>query len=653
MARFESVVVLAARTSAGTEARPTPARGRVVAGAGQFYTAARMLEHQETIAALSGRGYDLLEVAVELLLIGLAVHWLATMLHGTRGTRPLRALLVLLVIVTLVVRVISVRLGWTRLDLLYRYFVLGLGTVALVAFQPELRRAVFRISDVRLFRRKRPQQSKLANALVKAAANLSKNKQGALIAIERSVNLQGWAENGTLLNAEVSANLLNSIFFPNSPLHDMGVIIRGTRVVAANCQFPLAEGDEVDSTLGSRHLAAIAMSYETDALLLVVSEETGAIAIADNGELQRFLSIDDLAGELETRLESHDGDGAPLAIGPHGRGWRRVWRYARHWLTVGVLTATVWYLADQSTQIEVEGAKLELTIATPEQNRSVDLLAPSPPLFSVTLRGPARAVNALRNAALYEPLRVTWVMPAGEQTGERAMTSASIFAQLSELRSRGIQPVTVRPEQVRFRLDEQVSVTMPLKVAAGDVGVEDAVIEPPQALVTIRARDLETIPTEQRFVSVPVAARLADARNGQVASLSGVPVSDRVAGARAIVTPKQANVTLRVAGQRAQRKLTGVPVHFRVSPRILENYQVERLDPNEFLVDITVQGERNLVNSFDARDVRAFVEIDGRLEPPSESFRSVEVGFHLPRGVELVPPAQTVQIRLVPRAASR
>ena len=253
----------------------------------------------ETLTRLFERfGADNLYVVVaELVLIGLMVNWCAGVLHGTRGTRLLRGLLVVLVVATLVVRALADQLHLARLALLYQYFIIGMAFIALVAFQPELRRALIRAGDVRFLRRVSPHH-KLISALVESAGYLSRNRYGALVAVQRDVGLANWAENGTQLNAEVSANLLKSIFFPNSALHDLGVIVRGSRVLAAACQFPVAESGELDPSLGSRHRAAVGLSAESDALVLVVSEETGTISLADSGRLTRFLALDDLQDAL-------------------------------------------------------------------------------------------------------------------------------------------------------------------------------------------------------------------------------------------------------------------------------------------------------------------------------------------------------------------
>ncbi|MFQ5807905.1 MAG: diadenylate cyclase, partial [Phycisphaerae bacterium] len=238
-----------------------------------FYTVAVNFDTLTSLLTRFGSGGYYVALT-ELLLIGLLVNWCAGVLHGTRGTRLLRGLLIVLVAATLVVRLLADQLGWTRLDLLYHYFIIGMAFVALVAFQPELRRALIRAGELPFLRRPMP-QSRLISRLVESAGYLSRNRFGALIAIQRDVGLANWAENGTQLNAEVSANLLNSVFYPNSALHDLGMIIRGNRVLAAGCQFPVAESGELVASLGSRHRAAVGLSAESDALVLVVSEETG------------------------------------------------------------------------------------------------------------------------------------------------------------------------------------------------------------------------------------------------------------------------------------------------------------------------------------------------------------------------------------------
>ncbi|MHC4609313.1 MAG: diadenylate cyclase [Planctomycetota bacterium] len=138
----------------------------------------------------------------------------------------------------------------------------------------------------------------MIDPIVSAVGQLSKKKIGALIAIERTTSLGGVSESGVSIDAAVSAELIETIFWPGSALHDMGMIVEQGRIVAAGCQFPLADSEDVDRSLGSRHRAAVGMSHECDAVVIVVSEETGTISVAQRGRLRRSLSTDSLRSVL-------------------------------------------------------------------------------------------------------------------------------------------------------------------------------------------------------------------------------------------------------------------------------------------------------------------------------------------------------------------
>ena len=185
-----------------------------------------------------------------------------------------------------------------RIEFLYDKFLSFASFAIVVVFQPELRRALLRLGETRLFRGWSQQINEEIEALVESAAFLSRRKIGALIAIEREVGLGGIAESGTRLNADLTSELLNTIFWPNSPLHDLGVIISQGRVAYAGVQFPLAESGDLERELGSRHRAAVGMSQESDAVVLVVSEETGDVSIAERGQLIRKLTPEGLRGLL-------------------------------------------------------------------------------------------------------------------------------------------------------------------------------------------------------------------------------------------------------------------------------------------------------------------------------------------------------------------
>jgi diadenylate cyclase len=253
--------------------------------------------------------YNLFVVAVELLLIGVVVWWVLRFLRGTRGARLIKGLALLLVTVYVVIRVLpkniggDKELGWERIEFLYGKFLLFAFVATVVAFQPEMRRALIHIGQTRLFRGRHKQVMAMINELVESASYMSRNKIGAIIALERNVGLGTIMQSGTIVDAEVSAGLLNTIFYPGSALHDMGVIVKEGRIATAGCQFPLAESDDVDPSLGSRHRAALGLAQEADAVVLVVSEETGRISLACDGQLYLGLDVAALREMLAGLLE--------------------------------------------------------------------------------------------------------------------------------------------------------------------------------------------------------------------------------------------------------------------------------------------------------------------------------------------------------------
>lgn len=246
--------------------------------------------------------YPWWQVLIELVIIGMVVYWVVNFLQGTRGARLLKGIAFLLVALYVVVRLLAGRFGLERIAFLYERFLLAAGIAIIVVFQPELRRALMRLGETSIFRSLSRQLNDDIDALVESATFLSRRKIGALVAIERDVGLGGIAENGTRINADLTAELVNTIFWPNSPLHDLGVVVSNGRVAYAGVQFPLAESGELEKELGSRHRAAVGMSQESDAVVLVVSEETGDISIAERGQLIRKLTPETLRGLLSELL---------------------------------------------------------------------------------------------------------------------------------------------------------------------------------------------------------------------------------------------------------------------------------------------------------------------------------------------------------------
>lgn len=257
------------------------------------------------------------EVGVELVVLWVFVYVVYRFVRGTRAAGALKGLILLLVVATLGVRVLGERF-FPRLSVLYDNF-LGFAAIALVVtFQPELRRALIRLGETSFFRTSPPQVRPVVQAVTGACEFLSRNKFGAIIAIERSVGLREIVETGRLVNADVSSDLLTSIFWPNSPLHDMAVVVSGKKIVAAGVQLPLAEpGDmPVQENLGTRHRAGVGLARVSDALVVIVSEETGAISLADGRELTRWLTPAALASELTERLTRGSGGAMAAAAEP-------------------------------------------------------------------------------------------------------------------------------------------------------------------------------------------------------------------------------------------------------------------------------------------------------------------------------------------------
>jgi diadenylate cyclase len=233
-------------------------------------------------------------IAIEVGLIWLVVYGVFRFLRGTRGARVFKGLLLIVLPASLLVRLLGGGDKLERLNFLYSNFLAFISLTLVIVFQPELRRALVRLGEARLFSATGLRKAKVVEEILASVEYLARNKVGALIAVERTVGLGGIIESGTRLEAEVSRQLLNTIFWPGSALHDLGVVIRGDRVLAAGVQFPLAEGEALPQELGSRHRAALGLSQEVDALVIVVSEETGTISIAERGQLRRGLSPEDL-----------------------------------------------------------------------------------------------------------------------------------------------------------------------------------------------------------------------------------------------------------------------------------------------------------------------------------------------------------------------
>lgn len=246
----------------------------------------------------SAFSYPWWQTAIDLLVIGAVVYMVIRFLRGTRGAHMLRGIAFVLITLSVLVEAAGGALHLTHLVFLYNKFLTFAFYAIIVVFQPELRRVLLKLGETRLFRGWSDELEQEIGELVEASNFLSRRKIGALIAIERETALAGLTENATRINADLTAPLLDTIFWPNSPLHDMGVVVSQGRIMYAGVQFPLAESDELEKELGTRHRAAVGLSKEYDSVVIVVSEETGDVSIAEGGTLLRKLTPEGLRGLL-------------------------------------------------------------------------------------------------------------------------------------------------------------------------------------------------------------------------------------------------------------------------------------------------------------------------------------------------------------------
>jgi diadenylate cyclase len=250
---------------------------------------------------------------VEVVILAVAIYFLLRFLGKTRGAGIVRGLGLLVVGLFLVAQVIVASFDLSVLARVLDYLLTTVLLGLLVIFQPELRRGLMVLGRYRIWRYLVAEESHpIADKLADAAEAMSRECVGALVVIEREMSLAAFIESGEAIDGEVSPGLLRAIFSKRSPLHDGAVILSSGRVAAAACQLPLGQTPEGVMHMGMRHRAALAMSDETDAILLVVSEETGRVSVAVGGRLEpvpRENLSRRLAALLSSRASEESDDG--------------------------------------------------------------------------------------------------------------------------------------------------------------------------------------------------------------------------------------------------------------------------------------------------------------------------------------------------------
>ena len=235
--------------------------------------------------------------AIEIALLAMAIYYGYLYFRGTRGAKVLTGLAILFISLTLVSQILNL----TVISWLLRSLPAFLAIALVVIFHPELRRALAELGSSQFFS-SATQKKETIDVITDAVFELASKQTGALLAIERDTAIRSFAESGVSIDCEISQELLLTIFFPKTPLHDGGVIIRNDRIIAAACIFPVSQREDLDRTLGLRHRAGLGITEESDAIAIVVSEETGNISICYRGRIERGFKPEQFVKRLSELL---------------------------------------------------------------------------------------------------------------------------------------------------------------------------------------------------------------------------------------------------------------------------------------------------------------------------------------------------------------
>ncbi|MBL6922501.1 MAG: TIGR00159 family protein [Akkermansiaceae bacterium] len=239
--------------------------------------------------------------ATEIGVLWLLIYQIFRVFRSTRGARILIGLAVVVIVLTLASQLLELKVIEWIIKSAAAILAFGL----LIIFQPELRNALARLGSTNLFSFSTRHQQEFLDALADAVVKLSNKRFGALFAIERNISLENYESSGVTIDAQLSVELVTTIFHPKTSLHDGGMVLSQERVEAAGCIFPVSQKELSDRALGLRHRAGFGVSEETDAVAIVVSEETGAISIIVDGKMLRDLSEADFRKKLEDIFLSH------------------------------------------------------------------------------------------------------------------------------------------------------------------------------------------------------------------------------------------------------------------------------------------------------------------------------------------------------------
>ncbi len=254
-----------------------------------------------SVNVLDGGFLDLLRIGVDIALVWYVLYKLIMLIRGTKAIQLLKG-----IVVVLLVWAFSIVFELHTIQYITNQVIKWGFVVIIILFQPELRRALEQLGRGNIFSRGSSSEEEVleqkVEAIVQSCQYMAKRRIGALISIERETGIGDYAETGIPINGKLTHQLLTNIFTPNTPLHDGAVIIKDEEILAAACYLPLSESPFISKELGTRHRAAMGISEVTDAVTIVVSEETGGISCTENGEMKRELSQEGLRQYLREKL---------------------------------------------------------------------------------------------------------------------------------------------------------------------------------------------------------------------------------------------------------------------------------------------------------------------------------------------------------------
>lgn len=479
------------------------------------------------------------KMAIEVAIFAVLIYLVLRFLRETRGSGVVRGLGLILVAGFVLFQLLIQVLKLERLELLFSAVVQSVVIALVVVFHPEIRRAIVHLGDSPIFGRFFPKESKIVQRVLRAVSRLSKERIGALIAIERDASLHSLVESGITIDAELNSFLIESIFYPKNALHDGAIVVRNDRIVAASCLLPLSQNPDVDKRLGTRHRAALGLSEETDALAIVVSEETGKISVALGGKLYFDLSLE----QLERHID--EGLGLRQQSSRVDRRRRSLWTTIAHdpWrkLAALVLGVGLYYVLDSEVRdtMQVDMMLQVTTTGAAESLGSGNRLLISLPTDRLALRnfidaatgqvienrqvqlsisGPNFEIDAMR--AMTMSLPVTLPNVDWERNDSAEFTIADVRRTLRQLNDPEVS-IAMQPPRVRIvveRMDDaevklhpdRIEVAVDSERLRARLRLNSAEFSRDFARVVGRANELVVFRADERPFVVRLSARSND-----------------------------------------------------------------------------------------------------------------------------------------------